>query len=67
VASSPEFKDLVKDPPDVPRPELESAARNLAVALKAQGWTPVAPGGRWYSRRFVWTHDGPPPGVEGAA
>jgi hypothetical protein len=56
----------MKDPADVPRPELTRAVRDLMIALEAQGWTPVAPGGRWYSRRFVWPHDGPPPGVEGA-
>jgi hypothetical protein len=67
TASSPEFNNLMKDPADVPRPELTRAVRDLMIALEAQGWTPVAPGRRWYSRRFVWTRDGPPPGVEGAA
>ncbi len=64
VLTSCEFKNLMKDPADIPRPELAKAVRKLVVALEEQGWRPVAPGGRWYSRRFVWTHDGPPPGVE---
>jgi hypothetical protein len=66
VAASPELELIENDPADIPRPELASAVRDLATSLEAQGWTPVAPGGRWYSRRFVWTHDGSPPGMEGA-
>ncbi len=67
VATSPSFKNLMKDPADVPRPELASAVRDLAIALEAQGWTSVQRGGRWYRLRFVWTRPEPPPGMEGAA
>jgi hypothetical protein len=67
VTSSPPFTNLIKDPADVPRPELTSAVRDLAIALEAEGWTPVPPGGRWYSRRFVWTRAGAPPHAEGQA
>jgi hypothetical protein len=66
LATSRQFKNLIRDPADVPRPELASAVRDLAISLEAQGWTPVAPGVRWYSRRFVWTRRGDPPGTEGA-
>jgi hypothetical protein len=64
LATSPQFRNLIKDPADTPRPELANAVRDLMSALVEQGWTPVPPGGRWYSRRFVWPGDGPPPGVD---
>jgi hypothetical protein len=66
LAESPPFTNLLKDPADVPRPELVAAVEELVEALEAQGWTPVEPGGRWYSRRFIWTRDGFPPGTEGS-
>jgi hypothetical protein len=63
VATSQEFRNLMKDPADTPRPELANAVRELMKALLDQGWTQVAPGGRWFNRRFVWTGSGAPPGV----
>ncbi len=63
VATSVEFRNLMKDPADTPRPELASAVREVMDALLEQGWTQVPPGGRWFNRRFVWTRDGRPPGV----
>jgi hypothetical protein len=63
LATSPEFRNLMKDPADTPRPELTSAVKALMDALVKQGWTPVAPGGRWFNRRFVWNGPAPPPGV----
>ena len=63
VATSPQFRNLIKDPADTPRPELAEAVRALMHTLVEQGWKPVRPGGRWYNRRFVWPGDGPPPGV----
>ena len=63
LATSPEFRNLMKDPADTPRPELASAVKGLMHALVKQGWTPVAPGGRWFNRRFVWNGPAPPPGV----
>jgi hypothetical protein len=65
VAESAPFKNLLKEPADVPRPDFVAAVRDLAIALEAQGWTPVGTGGRWYSRRFIWTRAGSPPGTEG--
>jgi hypothetical protein len=65
LAESPPFKTLLKDPADVPRPELVEAVRDLAIALEAQGWTPVPTGTQWYSLRFIWTRAGSPPGTEG--
>jgi hypothetical protein len=35
--------------------------RRLADRLKDAGWEPVGRGRRWYSLRFAWRHDGPPP------
>ena len=43
--------------------ELASAVRDLMDALLEQGWKQVPPGGRWFNRRFVWSGDGPPPGL----
>jgi hypothetical protein len=63
LATSPEFRNLMKDPADTPRPELASAVQGLRDALLAHGWTEVAPGGRWFNRRFVWNGPSPPPGV----
>ena len=63
MATSPEFRNLMKDPADTPRPELASAVRELMDALLEQGWTQVPPGGRWFNRRFVWKGSGSPPGV----
>jgi hypothetical protein len=63
LATSTEFRNLMKDPADTPRPELASAVQGLRDALLAQGWTEVAPGGRWFNRRFVWNGPSPPPGV----
>jgi hypothetical protein len=63
VATSPEFRNLMKDPADTPRPELVEAVRELMKALLEQGWTQVSPGGRWFNRRFVWSRPDPPPGL----
>jgi hypothetical protein len=66
IAASPTFKNLVKDPADVPRPELVAAVRNLVLALESQGWKRVQRGGHWYSARFLWDRPDPPPAMEGA-
>ncbi len=63
LATSPQFRNLIKDPADTPRPELAEAVRALMHTLVEQGWKPVRPGGRWYNRRFVWPGEGPPPGL----
>jgi hypothetical protein len=63
IATSREFRNLLKDPADAPRPELASGVRELMNALIEQGWTQVPPGPRWFNRRFVWKGPGSPPGV----
>jgi hypothetical protein len=65
IAASPEFKNLLKDPADVPRPELVEAVRTLVRRLEDAGWTRISRGGRWYSVRFLWQRPGPPPDMEG--
>jgi hypothetical protein len=44
-----------------PEPGLIAAARALARALIAAGWTPTTKGSTWYAQRFAWTRDGAPP------
>jgi hypothetical protein len=56
VAASPPFRWLLKDPADLPTPELAHAVRALAIELESQGWTRVPRGGRWFNLRFVRHH-----------
>jgi hypothetical protein len=60
IGTSPPFKNLLKDPADIPRPELIKAVEGLMAQLEDQGWTRVARGGRWYNQRFVWEGAEPP-------
>jgi outer membrane biosynthesis protein TonB len=63
IATSEEFRNLLKDPADTPRPELVIAVQALMHGLAEQGWTEIERGSRWFNRRYVWTRDGRPPGV----
>ena len=47
--------------PPTPEGEVVAAARTIARALVAAGWTPTTKGSSWYSQRFAWARDGSPP------
>ena len=50
--------------PSVPAGDSRYAleVRRLADHLIEAGWEPVGRGRHWYELRFVWRHDGAPPG-----
>jgi hypothetical protein len=47
--------------PPTPDAEVLAAARSVARALVAAGWTPTTKGSDWYAQRFAWARDGSPP------
>ena len=61
ACSSKPFKWPVADQPDPESVELRAAAERLADAMTAAGWEPAGKGTQWYSQRFVWRREGPPP------
>jgi hypothetical protein len=48
--------------PDGALPEVRTEMRRLADAVEAAGWEPAGRGAHWYSERFAWRREGPPPG-----
>jgi hypothetical protein len=60
VARSPKINWPPFLPPS-PDAELVAAARRVARALVAAGWTPTTKGPFWYAQRFAWARDGSPP------
>jgi hypothetical protein len=42
-------------------PDQAAEVERMSAALEAAGWERVDPGQHWYSARFVWRGDEPPP------
>jgi hypothetical protein len=66
LASSDPFKWMLAAPPDPGDHDHLRAMVALCAALEEDGWEEIAPGPKWYSRRFVWRHPTPPPDRLGA-
>jgi hypothetical protein len=67
VAHSATLKWLIMEPPDPEDQATLAELRRLASALVATGWQPIGRGVGWYSGRFVWRGQGPPPDHVGVA
>jgi hypothetical protein len=61
VGASSQVRWLLMRQPDPEAPEIRSAMERLAAALVTAGWTPAGVGLSWYSLRFLWRREGPPP------
>jgi hypothetical protein len=66
LASSDPFRWMLAAPPDPGDRDHLCAMVALCAALEDDGWEEVAPGPKWYSRRFVWRRPTPPPDRLGA-
>ncbi len=61
LGRSDTFEWLMMGDPE-PRDERQvTEVRRLAERLRAAGWEPAGRGPRWYSLRFAWPHEEPPP------
>lgn len=41
--------------------DMNRAVERLEASMLASGWTPLAPGGAWYAKRFAWAAAAPRP------
>ena len=64
IGSSSVFKWLLMDDPDPHSALHRGEVDGLADALRAAGWEPIEPGIHWYSERFVWRQETPPPDLD---
>jgi hypothetical protein len=55
------FRWLMMGDPDPDDGRSVEEVRWLADRLRSAGWEPAGRGGRWYSLRFAWRHEDPPP------
>jgi hypothetical protein len=61
IGESATFKWMVMEPPDPREHATLAEVRRLASALVAAGWQRVGHGPNWYSERYAWRREGPPP------
>ena len=61
IAESATFKWMFLEPPNRRERGTLAEVRRLASALAAAGWQRVPGGPTWYSGRYVWRREGPPP------
>jgi hypothetical protein len=61
IGASPGLRWLLMGNPDARSQEHRECVGSLAGALEAAGWERAGRGSGWYSERFVWPHDAPPP------
>jgi hypothetical protein len=61
VGESATFKWMIMDSPNPEQQATVAELRRLGSALVAVGWQPVGQGTDWYSGRFVWRGQEPPP------
>jgi hypothetical protein len=61
ISESATFKWMIMEPPNRNERATRVEVQRLASALVAAGWQRLGHGRAWYSERFVWPHDDPPP------
>jgi len=61
IGGSATFKWLLMGDPDATAAEYRGEVERLTAALESIGWERVPDGANWFSRRFVWRSDSPPP------
>lgn len=61
IAESESFKWMIMEPPDPRERATVAEVRRLASALVAAGWELVGHGPNWYSGRYAWRREEPPP------
>ena len=61
IGESATFKWMVMDPPNPQERAIVAEARRLAAALVEAGWQPLGRGSAWFSGRYVWDREEPPP------
>jgi hypothetical protein len=61
IAESAKFKWMIMEPPDPRERATLAEVRRLASALAAAGWQRVGHGPNWYSGRYAWRREEPPP------
>jgi hypothetical protein len=61
VGESAAFKWLMLESPDPQEAAIVAEVRSLAAALVEAGWQPIRRGPHWFSGRYVWRREEPPP------
>jgi hypothetical protein len=61
IGESATFKWRIMEPPDPREHATLAELRRLESALAAAGWQRVGHGPDWYSERYVWRREDPPP------
>jgi hypothetical protein len=61
IGESATFKWMLMNAPDPRERATRAEVRRLASALAAAGWQRVGHGPDWYSGRYVWRREEPPP------
>jgi hypothetical protein len=61
IGESATFKWMIMEPPDPRGRATLAEVRRLGSALAAAGWQRVEHGPNWYSERYAWRREEPPP------